>query len=158
MHLRAGTVDDVAYIEALQARPDLHAMIAADSHAQLIAFVHDPVRDMFVLEDAGTPAGFALLAPSEGQSDSTELVRLVVDPVGRGQGQAVVKRLADHVFDVRGAHRFVLDVAADNARAITAYNKAGFQVEGLLREAWARRTGDRSDLILMAMLASERPN
>ncbi len=57
-------------------------------------------------------------------------------------------------FDHVNLHRITLFVNADNAQAIRAYEKVGFQHEGALREA-AFVHGGRVDHLVMGLLAGD---
>ncbi|QPH53802.1 GNAT family N-acetyltransferase [Pontivivens ytuae] len=151
--LRTATAADFPFIQDQQARPELEALVAADTIEALRGYIAGADTELLIWEEDG-PAAFILLAGLRSGSRNTELRRIVVAEVGRGTGQKVLSALMERVFE-RGTHRLWLDVAADNPRARAAYAKAGFREEGLLKEAWARRTGDRADLVIMAILASE---
>lgn len=70
----------------------------------------------------------------------------------RGYGTEAVQLAKDFAFRDRNLQRISLKVFADNARAVRAYKKAGFQQEGVLRRA-AFINGRWSDEIVMAALA-----
>ena len=72
---------------------------------------------------------------------------------GRGYGQETL-RVAIRHFIARGHHRFTIDPAAGNARAIRAYSAIGFKPVGVLR-AYERRDGEWHDGLLMDLLAEE---
>ena len=72
---------------------------------------------------------------------------------GRGYGQEAL-RVAIRWFVSRGHHRFTLDPAADNARAIRSYSAIGFKPVGVLR-AYEQRDGAWRDGLLMDLLAEE---
>jgi aminoglycoside 6'-N-acetyltransferase len=74
---------------------------------------------------------------------------------GRGLGREAI-RLAVRHHAARGHHRFTIDPAADNARAIRAYAAVGFRPVGVLR-AYERLTQDGPwrDGLLMDLLAGE---
>jgi RimJ/RimL family protein N-acetyltransferase len=73
---------------------------------------------------------------------------------GRGWGTEAVRLLLDHAFRDLNLHRVQLQVFASNARAIQAYEKAGFRSEGVLREG-AFLDGSRADIVVMGVLSSE---
>jgi RimJ/RimL family protein N-acetyltransferase len=62
--------------------------------------------------------------------------------------------MLQHAFERLGLHRVGLAVFSYNTRAIRAYEKAGFRVEGRLREA-IQRQGDYFDEVQMGILAGE---
>lgn len=72
---------------------------------------------------------------------------------GRGYGQESL-RLAIRWFISRGHHRFTIDPAAANVRAIRTYAALGFKPVGVLR-AYERRDDAWHDGLLMDLLAEE---
>ena len=73
---------------------------------------------------------------------------------GQGLGPEAMRTLARHLFTERGHHRLTTDPAADNARALRAYEKVGFRREGVLRQD-TYRDGRYWDTIVMGMLREE---
>lgn len=153
--LRVARKKDIAFIEALQARPEFRSMIAEDSAARLAEYIREPVSHLLIWERAGRPAGFVLIDHPAESPHRAELVRLCLDRPGQGEGQAMIAATAGYAFDTLQADRLWLDVAADNTRARRAYEKAGFTHEGTLRGHWLRRTGDRADLALYGLMRSD---
>lgn len=73
---------------------------------------------------------------------------------GRGFGSEATDLMVGHAFEVLGLHRVGLSVFEFNPRAIRAYEKVGFQIEGRSREAvW--RDGSYWDEIHMGILESD---
>ena len=73
---------------------------------------------------------------------------------GRGFGTETTGLMVAHAFGRLGVHRVALSVFAFNERAVRAYEKAGFMIEGRAREAvW--RDGRFWDEIHMGILAAE---
>ncbi|MET8905231.1 GNAT family N-acetyltransferase [Streptomyces sp. NPDC048232] len=73
---------------------------------------------------------------------------------GRGLGSEATRLIVGHAFERVGLHRVQLEVYAHNPRARRVYEKAGFVVEGIRREA-ALRDGVWVDDVLMAVLDHE---
>lgn len=73
---------------------------------------------------------------------------------GKGYGTDAVKTLLKFAFLELNLHRVGLQVFSDNARAISSYKKAGFQQEGIIREA-IRRDGKYTDIVMMGILRRE---
>lgn len=71
---------------------------------------------------------------------------------GKGYGSQATKAVIDYGMTVVGLHRIHLEVVDFNTRAQRVYSKAGFQAEGVLREAWFW-DGEWSDVIVMAVVA-----
>ena len=76
------------------------------------------------------------------------------DVWGHGYAPEAARLIVKHGFEELGLHRIGLDVYSHNARAIRAYEKAGFVREGTLRESYLRH-GVYHDTIVMSMLKSE---
>lgn len=73
---------------------------------------------------------------------------------GRGYGTEATELMVRHALDTLGLHRVGLSVFEFNTRAIRAYEKVGFRLEGRTREAvW--RDGAFWDEIHMGILESE---
>ncbi|HEX5450977.1 MAG TPA: GNAT family protein [Candidatus Limnocylindrales bacterium] len=76
------------------------------------------------------------------------------DAWGQGYGTEATALMLEHAFATLGLHRIGLTVFEFNERAIRAYRRCGFQIEGRAREAiW--REGRWWDEISMSVLASE---
>lgn len=73
---------------------------------------------------------------------------------GRGYGTDALRVLLRYAFTELNLYRLSLNVFSYNARAIRAYQKIGFAVEGRMREA-LRRDGQYHDLIFMGILRDE---
>ncbi len=73
---------------------------------------------------------------------------------GKGYGTDAVQVLLKYAFLDMNLRRVGLQVFSDNERAIRAYQKAGFQYEGAIRES-VRRDGKYCDTVLMGILRRE---
>jgi RimJ/RimL family protein N-acetyltransferase len=76
------------------------------------------------------------------------------DAWGRGLGTEATQLMLQLAFERLGLHRVGLAVFSYNTRAIRAYEKAGFRIEGRLREA-IQRQGEFFDEVQMGILAGE---
>jgi RimJ/RimL family protein N-acetyltransferase len=107
----------------------------------------------------------------DGETEPVGLVSLTgIDPVhrrgefhlligrrdlhGRGLGSDATRQMLRHAFQDLNLHRVFLSVLSSNAAAIRVYEKAGFEREGLARQA-AYKRGRYEDLVEMAILSSE---
>jgi RimJ/RimL family protein N-acetyltransferase len=88
-----------------------------------------------------------------------EIVGLMVDPVARkrGTGGALLEAAVAHARSVPGIARLTLSVTAGNERATRLYERAGFTVQGRLKDAI--RVGDRrlTKLLMTLPLDGEPP-
>jgi RimJ/RimL family protein N-acetyltransferase len=76
------------------------------------------------------------------------------DAWGRGYGTEATQLMVDHAFGTLGLHRIALFVFEFNERAIRAYRRCGFIVEGRSRESiW--RDGRWWDELAMSILESD---
>ncbi|WP_435878287.1 GNAT family N-acetyltransferase [Streptomyces bobili] len=82
--------------------------------------------------------------------------RTLIGPRGRGRGLGTeaTRLIVGHGFEQLGLHRIQLELYGDNPRARHVYEKVGFVVEGVRREA-APREGGWVDEVLMALLDRE---
>ncbi len=87
---------------------------------------------------------------------SAELGIMIGDKAywNQGYGTEVMLLLQRHCFETLNLNRVYLRVYADNVRAQRAYEKAGFVLEGRLREAVFKH-GNYMDVLLMSVLRSE---
>ncbi len=72
----------------------------------------------------------------------------------QGYGTEAMELLLDHGFNNLNLHRIGLRVFSKNKRGIRAYEKAGFQYEGILRQGHYQH-GQYYDVHLMSVLRSE---
>lgn len=94
----------------------------------------------------GNSAGFGIVI-----GDKTEW--------GKGYAGECIKLLADLAFKKLKINRLQLTVIVENKRAIKAYKKAGFKLEGRLREqVLSRVDGKYHDEYVMSILRSEWKN
>jgi RimJ/RimL family protein N-acetyltransferase len=87
---------------------------------------------------------------------SAMVSRVLVDPARRGQGFGVelVRKAVELGFGELQLHRLELYVFDFNEAAIVCYRRAGFSVEGRLRES-RRVGGEYWSLYVMSLLESE---
>lgn len=72
----------------------------------------------------------------------------------KGYGSEAMRLIMKHGFETLNLHRLYLKVYATNPRAIRAYEKVGFVLEGRLREA-TFDNGVYSDDLIMSVLRPE---
>ncbi|SDY85800.1 GNAT family N-acetyltransferase [Hymenobacter psychrophilus] len=73
---------------------------------------------------------------------------------GQGIGTEVTRRVVALGFEQLQLHRIMLTVSEPNQGGVTAYLRAGFQLEGRLRQA-CYRDGAFHDKLLMSVLRAE---
>jgi len=101
---------------------------------------------VFPLED---PDGFILM---RAVADEAEILTLAVRPSARRRGVgAGLVREAGRLSAERGATRLFLEVAADNAAALSLYRAAGFVEAGRRPGYYAGADGGRRDALILAL-------
>ena len=113
----------------------------------------DPGDDVeFVVDVEGRAVGTVALFGADALARHAEVgISLLPDARGRGIGTAALVQVVAFGFHRRNLRRLHLQAIASNGAAIRAYEKAGFAVEGRLREhAWVR--GGYEDIVLMGIL------
>ncbi|MCI5648173.1 MAG: GNAT family N-acetyltransferase [Fusicatenibacter sp.] len=119
--------------------------------------VDDPDRyDFIMIDPSGRFIGESVINEIDWEARSANF-RIVIfhsEDCSKGIGSWAVRETRDFAFGVLGLHRLELDVFSFNERAIRAYKKAGFQIEGIRRDAvWDGKS--YGDDILMAILEKE---
>ncbi|NGZ15596.1 GNAT family N-acetyltransferase [Vibrio aestuarianus] len=73
---------------------------------------------------------------------------------GKGVGTSVTKIVTDYAIRTLGLHRVQLTASSINYGAIKAYENAGYQHEGVMRQS-GFRNGEFVDKVLMSVLSTE---
>ena len=77
-----------------------------------------------------------------------------IDSLGKGYGTEAVKLAIYFAFEKLKLNRLQLEVFSHNPRGVKAYEKAGFTIEGILRQA-IYINNQYSDEIIMSILREE---
>ena len=109
----------------------------------------------FAIEADGRYIGFLGLRVNDSEQGGSYRIGIENPEYwGRGYGTEVARLVLRYAFETLGLHRVHLMVAAYNVRARRCYEKAGFRVEGVLRESF-QVDGEWQDDVLMAILQEE---
>ena len=133
--------------EVLHWWDDALADIEAARHEYLDPDPHVPLW-RYVMEEGGRGVGFAqwyhaYFGTDYARSAAIDIFIGEPDARERGLGTEAVRMLLRHLFEERGVHRVTIDPETGNARAIRAYQKAGFRLDGVLRHNDFMRGGLR---------------
>lgn len=74
---------------------------------------------------------------------------------GNGYGPEAIRLVCHWLFEERGHHRITIDPAADNARAVSAYEKVGFRRVGVMRRYERGADGTYHDGMLLDLLPED---
>ena len=151
--LRPSSEDDVDALVALLAEPGVRRWWRENTA--------DDVRQelrvgLTVFDEDDQVAGWLLVhEETEPEYPSVAFDIAVSDRLrGRGYGQETLRVLLAHCI-AAGHHRFTIDPAIDNDRAIRSYAAVGFKPVGVLREQELWEDGRWGDALLMDLLARE---
>ncbi|MEM8655656.1 MAG: GNAT family protein [Pseudomonadota bacterium] len=150
---------DVEARFALGNTPDIIRMFGGDP-----AQVRDITRDAaeawvnaqqtepyaWIIEADGVLLGSVRLHTVNHADKRAQIAIGILDPkaLGKGYGTEAMQVLATHAFDTMGLHRLGCRVLDFNDRAVAAYEKVGFKVEGREREAALIGADWHDDLIM----------
>lgn len=144
---------DIAAIRAIEADPLYDGLVGRWTEERHLAEMALPSSLYFVLRDAGGEvAGFALIQNLGDSDRKCHLKRIAVREPGTGAGSTLLKGILDRLFTESDVNRIDLDVFVGNDRARRAYEKAGFAVEGVLRDYHRNVDGSFSSMWLMSVL------
>ncbi len=127
-----------------------------DRFFQLRALGHESLTMAIHERDSGRLVGSCAFSQVDGDNGSA-MYHITIgekDVWGRGYGTEATRLMLDHAFGTLGLHRVALTVFEFNERAIRAYRRCGFVVEGRARESiW--RDGRWWDELAMSVIVSE---
>lgn len=171
VRLRPPTNDDVTVLHALMADRDVTILTGSthtstpepdSSHSveqlqQIYSRWTDATdRHVWAIVEAATESvvGEVLLTDLDEGNRSCGFRIWIAGATGRGLGTEATKLVLRHAFKAEALNRVQLEVYAFNPRAIRLYEKAGFEVEGMMRQA-LRFDDGWVDAYLMAILADD---
>jgi aminoglycoside 6'-N-acetyltransferase len=157
--LRAPTDDDLDALLAFFASPEVARWWPMDGRDEIVADVlhrADPNVTVYVIDVDGELAGVIQSAEEPDEEYRSAGIDISLSAAWHGTGVALdaMRTLARHLF-AQGHHRLTIDPAAENARAIAAYAKVGFQPVGVMRQYERGADGTFHDGLLMDMLVGE---
>jgi RimJ/RimL family protein N-acetyltransferase len=102
--------------------------------------------------------GYLQIVNIQAAHRSAEIGIMIGEPEhrGRGYGQEALKLSAQFCWQELNLQRLSLRVVGDHPAALHTYQKAGFEVEGVLRRA-NYAAGEFRDITLLALLRPEPP-
>jgi RimJ/RimL family protein N-acetyltransferase len=146
LHNPVSQTEEDGWYERMLARP-------ADEHVMAID-VKEPAADTG--EERWRLIGSLAFDHIDWHVRSAEFGILIGDKTywNRGYGTEAVRLLCQHGFNTLNLNRIFLHVFENNPRAIRAYEKAGFTLEGRERQA-EYMDGEYIDVLRMSLLKSE---
>lgn len=165
VRLRAPLAADAAARFKLGNTPEIHHMFGADpktvqpitkAHASSWLHAQEVEPLAWVIDYRKRLIGGLRLHSLDHHDRRASLAIGILNPkmLGKGIGTRAIRLIVGHAFGALGLHRLTLRVVDYNARAIAAYKKVGFVIEG--REREAARVGEAwHDDVIMGLLASD---
>jgi aminoglycoside 6'-N-acetyltransferase len=144
-------------LRSILAEPGVGHWWGTASPDEAVADLFEPYQTSFVIEVDGAVVG-GLQVAEEDTPDYRHAgidLFLATDHQGRGLGPEAIRLAARYLFEVRGHHRLTIDPAAENLRAIHAYERVGFRPVGIMRQYERGRDGTWHDGLLMDLLIGE---
>lgn len=132
-----------------------HGPMSAEGAREFWQRFQVPDGGLFVIEHDRRPVGFANYRRLTARHRNTDIGIGIGEPAlwGQGLGAEALDLLVRHLLQDHGLHRIRLHVAATNHRAIAAYRRAGFEVEGREKDAVSDGAGGWSDMLVMGLVA-----
>jgi aminoglycoside 6'-N-acetyltransferase len=118
---------------------------------------HDGEGTAFAIHVDGEVAGWLGIAEETTPDYRHVALDIALGPQhqGRGLGAEALRTVIRWLVAERGHHRFTIDPAVANERAIRAYAAVGFRPVGVMRRYERGPTGAWEDGLLMDLLAEE---
>jgi aminoglycoside 6'-N-acetyltransferase len=152
--LRPAADDDVPALVALLSEPDVARWWGENDDASVRGELAESPSYAVVVEDE-VVGWLQVHEEAEPQYPSVWFdIALATAAQGRGYGPEALRLAIRHQIE-RGHHRFSIDPATDNERAIRAYEAVGFRRVGVMREYERAPDGRLRDGLLMDLLARE---
>lgn len=154
LELRAATDADIDYIMRVERLPGYEKLVGRwdrDQHQEALA---DPSYRTFIAVEHGAAVGFVLIRGWNSPDHVTLIKRAAVETPGGGTGHRMIAAALAEIFGNTQAYRVWIGCFPDNLRARHAYEKVGFQAEGVARGN-AYFHGEHHDELILAILRPE---
>ena len=155
MSIEPATPADIPAIMALERGDGFETLVGRWSAEEHSAEMQKPSTRYFLMREDGEITGFAMVQGLGDSHRKAHLRRIAVASPGAGAGSRLLSAVLDWLFSRTDVNRIDLDVYVENDRARRSYEKAGFQVEGRLRDFHRNEDGSYRDMWLMSILRRE---
>lgn len=152
MKVELATEADIPAIMTIERSPGFDSLVGRWSAEEHAAEMAKPSARYFIMRDGDQPAGFVMIQRLGEGHDKAHLRRIAVAEPGKGAGTRLINGVLDWLYTETDVNRIDLDVYVENKRARRSYEKAGFQVEGRLRDYHRNDDGTYRDMWLMSIL------
>ena len=151
MLLRPGTPADVPDLVEVFDEDAVRRWWHEHDGSKVGRLLADPGTTGWVVELDGAVVGWVQVAeePDPEYRYAGIDIAMATATHGTGAGGDVLRTVMHWLVHDLGHHRITIDPAADNARAIRAYEKAGFRTVGVMRSYETLPDGSHRDGLLM---------
>jgi aminoglycoside 6'-N-acetyltransferase len=155
--IRPMTEADVDPIIAIVRTPEVREWWPESGDNERLRAGLGPDDDTWAIETGGELIGWLAITEEDDPDYHSAALDISLDPaqIGKGLGPEALRVAIDWLVREKGHHRFTIDPAADNERAIKAYAAVGFRPVGIVRQAERRPDGSWRDALLMDLLAED---
>jgi ribosomal-protein-alanine N-acetyltransferase len=167
VYLEPARKEDIAVLKRFALHPQVRKWWYGKSERVTISFLKNEWRGYFGGKvDRKDGRAFRIMAEGdiigfinhneieESNKTSIDIMIGSTKHLGKGYGTDAIRRFLKYLFSTLKLRRVYIKPVAKNARAIAAYQKAGFRFEGILRQAELFE-GRYVDIALMAVLKDE---
>ena len=155
MSVQPATPANIPIIMALERGDGFEGLVGRWTAVQHAAEMAKSSSLYFLYREGGEVSGFAMVQGLGDEHRKAHLRRIAVACPGGGAGTRLLKGVLDWLYRETDVNRIDLDVYVGNERAKRSYEKAGFQVEGRLRDFHCNGDGSYRDMWLMSILRRE---
>ncbi|GIF49585.1 aminoglycoside 6'-N-acetyltransferase [Asanoa ferruginea] len=153
--LRPATDADIAPLALIRSSPEVtHWWGDEEDYPAAVA---DDLDRTYVVEVDGRMVGAVQTYEEADPMYRHAGMDIYLDPHAhnKGIGTDAIRTMAKHLFHTVGHHRLVIDPAAANAAAISAYERVGFRRVGVLRRYERGPDGTFHDGLLLDLLPED---
>ncbi len=166
LYLRAVELDDAPLIAACNNEPKVrrsfftHTPVSIERQREIIAGFYKPGADYIPLAVCRKSDNCALGMTAYHRVDLVSRAAVYsicladTEAWGKGYATETTRLMLYYGFEILNLHRVQLHVWEGNAAGIRCYERAGFQREGLLREAM-KHNGEYCSFLVMGILEDE---
>ena len=155
MSAEFATQADIPVIMAIERTPGFEDHVGRWSEEQHAAEMAKDSSRYFVRRESGAVQAFAIFQKIGEPDLRVHLKRIVASEADQGSGSRLLQSALDWLYTETETNRVDLDLFVENERALRAYEKLSFVVEGRLRDYHRSVDGRLRDALIMSILRKD---